>query len=355
MRSKFSFTLAVVFLLNHFINFTEGIVKGLTGSEEVPSSPTEKVSLKEHPESDDKKSTSSSSTDGPEVEFSFVKTEALKAWSSANKISGRNPNIWRLDKKKNIILSNDFTISSPLAFRALIQEDPIGSRSFLAVQGEYFGAEDDNNHINGLKFKPKDKAQDDLLSLIEIALMGNVSDDQGEPFCWCPSLIHQDLFGRDVHARRWHKQIFDLDPKYGMAGHNLAFQHMRIALKNVKFIPEGALDSMNQMHTTMYIHNYQSQCSEVIDQVHFLIDSIKNAQDVNNNWGLPRITSFIDTGDLISPSFSVLKTNKPKTLIRSSAIKYSNSVKSTMSVSELEWPSLSSSGKKVKSSNVRVI
>ena len=231
----------------------------------------------------------------PEYEFADSKTDIDKAWNLASRMKNRNPKIWRLDRQRNVILSGEYTICSPLSFKALINEKADSkSVPFEAVQNEYYGVNNANNHKTALKYRPNDQEQDDLLSLIEIALIGNVSDNFGESYCWCPSSIHQDLFIRDDAARRWHKKLFDYDTKYGMAGHNLAFQHMKVSLKDIRHFPETTLNMMDQKNTFLYIHNYQSQCSEVISQVGFIEDAGKRADKINLNWGLTRVTEFVD-------------------------------------------------------------
>lgn len=292
----------------------------------------------------------------PEFEFALSKSDVLKAWDSAARLTNRNPKIWRVDKGNNVILSRQYTISSPLSFQALINEDPNGMISFEAIQGEYFGSNSENNHKNGLKYRPKDQNQDDLLSLIEIALLGNVSDDIGDSYCWCPSSIHQDLFARDVTARRWHKKLFDAEFKYGMAGHNLAFQHMKVALKDVRHFPESTLNALDQKNTLLYIHNYQPQCSEVVKTVNFAEDgdAARRVENIKTNWGLTRVCEFIEKSDrsIFNPPSAVTKKSvviKPKQRILASSIvnppKKSTVAAATasMSMSENEWPSLSSS------------
>lgn len=328
------FTVGLLFSILCFV----AIIEGSTSKK-----PSSQVKIELSSES------SEGSEDFEELDFEFAisKDDMKKAWNSARTLTDRNPKIWRVDKQNNIILSSDLTISSPLAFKALIKVSPTGSCGLEAVQEEYFGSAHASNHLNGLKYLPNDTNQDHLLSLIEIALLGNVSDDRGESYCWVPSSIHQDLFKRHDAARRWHMRLFDYDPKYGMAGHNLVFQHMRVALKNIKHFPESVLDSMDQIHTTMYIHNYQSQCSDVVDQIFFPIDSAREAEEIKNNWGLPRVSQFIEPGEAsVSTTIrpvQVIKSKKLTTAVTTAAAvnKPKPSSAPYASLSELEWPSLS--------------
>lgn len=273
--------------------------------------------------------------------FSVSKADIESAWKVANKLYNRNPAIWRKDKKDNIILYGDYTISSPLAYRALVKPADNGgaSVSFEPVQQEYYGEGDEDNHANALKYKAKDQEQDDFLSLIEIALNGNVSDDYGKSYCWVPSIIHQVLFLRHDDARRWHMNLFNKDFKYGMAGHNLAFQHMGIVLKDIRRIPEKILNSLDQINDLVYIHNYQSQCSDVIGQIMYVEDPNKLNEKRKNNWGLPKVDDFIDPETIINNSAVMAKAKIGSPLNGSIA---GNKVKiATKSVlNDHEWPSL---------------
>ena len=291
-----------------------------------------------------------SDTEAPKKEyFSTLGKDIKKAWDSAIKLVNRNSNIWRKDKKGNVILSRDYTKSSPLAFLALVKSDENGNAvDFEAVQEEYYGEGDEDNHLNALKYKAKDQEQDDLLSLIEIALLGNVSDDHGNSYCWVPSLIHQDLFLRHDSARRWHASLFNSDFKYGMAGHNLAFQHMGVGLKDVRRFTERVLDTLDQVNDLMYIHNYQDQCSDVVSQINFVEDKAKRAEDVKNNWGLPRVEEFIEPKPAVVFGKPVVAKSKKLTQTVSTTV--APVKKPTQRFNENDFPSLSmsSSEKSIK-------
>ena len=321
-------------------------------------------------ETEDKESEASFDEEEPEFVFAETKNDKIKAWNLATRLTDRNPKIWRVDRQNNVILSCDYTISSPLSFKALVKEEQSGFVSLEAVQGEYYGVDDESNHKNALKYRPKDQEQDDLLSLIEIALLGNVSDDRGESYCWCPSSIHQDLFLRDDAARRWHRKLFDYDFKYGMAGHNLAFQHMNVALKDVRHLPESTLDRMDQKNTLLYIHNYQSQCSDAINHINFNGNAAKRAENIKNNWGLTRVTEFVDhpirTTFAPAPVTRKAVVPKAKTLASSIAnapkkptttVTNANGNTGSLSMSEIEWPSLSalSSNEKAPAKKAKVV
>lgn len=288
-----------------------------------------------------------SDNEEPEFEYSISNSDAAKAWKAAARLANRNPKIWRLDNQNNVILSREYTRASPLSFNALIKKDSSEWEIFEAVQSEFFGLNNENNHKNALKYRAKDQSQDDLLSLIEMALFGNVSDDFGESYCWCPSSIHQDLIGRDVVARRWHHKLFDSDFKYGMAGHNLAFQHMQVYLKDVRRISENVLNNMDQKNTLLYIHNFQPQCSEVVKSISFTVDAKKEAENVKTNWGLTRVSAFLEQADKNAPVPSAVMKKaaavpKPKQALSvSAAYPPTKSASASMSVSENEWPSLS--------------
>lgn len=280
--------------------------------------------------------------------FSLDKYDMKKAWNSATTLTDRNPSIWRVDNNNNIILFNGYTKSSPLAFRALLIESPTGIRSLEAVQKDHLDIVK-----GGLRYIPKNQEQDDLLSLIEIALIGGVSDDRGEPYCWCPSSIHQDLFRKDANARRWHMDLYNNDLKYGMAGHNIAFQHLRIALKDINNIPLDILNAKDQMHTTMYIHNFQPQCSDVVGSINFRLNQAQWESDLKSNWGLPVVSEFVvrsTSSYTMTPGFKPSTSHLNKLISSSSSsIKKKSITKKasaqssseSLSFSENEWPSLS--------------
>jgi hypothetical protein len=336
-------------------NFVAAMLKSGTKTNKLKLEPEIKIDSKSDNEENETSSVSTSgSSEEESVEvvnelYSTSKTELQKAWNSAIKLDNRNPAIWRKDRMNNVILSCDYTKSSPLAFYSLIKVDENGFGSSVnleAIQVEYYGVGDEDNHENALKYKAKDQEQDDFLSLIEIALNGNVSDDRGDSYCWVPSSIHQDLFSRDVLARRWHSSLFSQDFKYGMAGHNLAFKHMGIRLKDVRNYAERVLDSLDPINDFMYINNFQNQCFYVIGQINYTEDSEKLAEKIKNNWGLPRVDDFIDpSAVVVTKSKTVV--SKPK-----KAAAKTNSLRPKPNLNEEEWPSLSMptaiSNKKIK-------
>ena len=289
--------------------------------------------------------------------YSEDKIKMSEAWISATKLTDRNPKIWRVDNHNNVILTNKCTISSPLAFRALMKTN-IDNREgikFEAVQMEYING----NQGNGLKYLAKNDNQDNLLSIIEIALKGHVSDNKGLSYCWCPSNIHQDLFSHSSSARAWHTRLYNYETKYGMAGHNIIFQDMGIGLKDIRHIPEHRLDAFNQVYDFMYIQNFQPQCSDVVNVIDFEDDTIKRAHDMNNNWGLPRVTPFITVSSSSSASSTSILNPKKVPAISSyaSATKspYKNKLMSSVVMNDNDWPSLSvsssgESNKKLKAS-----
>lgn len=297
-----------------------------------------------------------------EFEFSFNKLDKIKAWESARHLTNRNSDLWRVDPQDNIILSHKFTKSSPLAYRTLVIKSD-DSFSYEAVQSEYYGSDTSINHKSALKYRPKDQDQDDILSLIEIALLGNVSDENGESYCWCPSSIHQDLFKRNDAARRWHSKLFANNFKFGMAGHNLAFQHMGVGVKKVDQYDENMLNIMDQKNTFLFINNYQEECSQLIRTINFNDDEVERSKKIKNNWGLPVVASFIGSGAGFSfasrtPSLTlrpdrfvhpqtklksaITKKYTPKSTLSAASASASSSSTSSLPLYEQEWPSLSS-------------
>ena len=321
--------------------------------EAVPEAADEIKEFEANVEERGEQSTSHEESDEEEAEFqfSFSKYDISKAWDAADHLDGRNPSIWRLDDQNNIILSRKLTLSSPLSFQALIRKNSNGEVSFEAVQKEYYGADNLGNHKNALKYIAKDQTQDDLLSLIEIAILGHVSDNNHDPFCWCPSSIHRDLFERDVAARRWHKKIFESELKYGMAGHNLAFNHMGVFLKDVRSLPERTLEMMDQKNTFLFIRNFQPECSEAVGLVVFNEDPATREEKIKTNWGLPRVAKFVErlarsSGTSVPSSVlkkSIISKSKSKTLSSSIASPPpKNTATGSLPLSENDWPSLSS-------------
>lgn len=326
----------VLLLLLISMSFVTAMLK--SNSKTTRTKPDPEI-LKDSSTDEDDNETASVSMEGTSEEeseedrsefYSNSKADIMKAWRAAAKLTDRNPDIWRKDKNNNVILTQACALSSPLAFRALVKIDEnSGGISFEAIQEEYYGEDDEDNHENALKYRPKDQEQDDFLSLMEIAFNGHVSDDRGDSYCWVPSLIHQDLFLRHDSARRWHANLFSKDFKYGMAGHNLAFQQMGVGLKDVRHYSEKVLDSLNQVHDFMFIKNYQSQCSDLVGQINFVEDKAKLAEKIKNNWGLPRVDDFIDPKTVKKTVIPIIA--KPKKTVTTKSV----------SLSDQDWPSLS--------------
>lgn len=287
--------------------------------------------------------------------FSPNLADIKTAWNKAAKLANRDPKIWRKDKRGNVILSKDYTISSPLAYRALVKNpENKNLLDFEAVQEEYYGEHYEDNHANGLKYKAKDQNFDDLLSLFEIAFNGNVNDEKGGSYCWVPSKIHQDLFSRHDDARIWHMGMFNNDAKFGMAGHKIAFQQMGVDLKDIRHLSEKRL-SMNLVNTSMYIHNFQYQCSEVVSQIHFEDDPTERAKNIKNNWGLPLVAEFVETKPFtLKPGAGVIsksKLNSNKSAQPASSNSNRGAASKSAGLSDQDWPSLTpASGNKSKPS-----
>ena len=270
--------------------------------------------------------------------YSKKKADIEEAWSLAKTIAFRSSDLWKLDNYGNVILSSSYTISSPLAFKALVKKSKEGNIRFEATQEEYYGENDEDNFAHALKYKAENMEQDFILSLIEIALKGHVTNDNGESYCWCPSSIHQDLFLRNERARTWHRNLFANDCKYGMAGHRNIFQQMNVGLKDIRNYKDNILDGLDQVNDFMYIHNYQPQCSDVVKLVNSGSDDSEITKEINNNWGLPIISSFIDDDDLkIRNNLVSTSISKPKP--KQSLFKQNI----PQALSEDDWPSLSES------------
>lgn len=263
------------------------------------------------------------SSDEESPEYIAVKPVHVRsAWNSANTIPGRDAGIWRLDSRNNVIIAQGISRSSPLSFSALVKLPEDGTEAtFEAVQSEYYGADDEDNHANALKYNANSSEFESVLSLIEIALYGHVSNDQGESVCWCPSQIHQDIFARSDSARRWQLKVQNRPSGFGRAGHFLIFDTMGVSLKDIRNFSEHELDTNISKSDFVYVHDYQGECADSINPVtdaRYADSETKYKRDVKSNWGLPVVTSFIaeeKNSFAVSKSYSAPRTTRSSTAL----------------------------------------
>ena len=88
----------------------------------------------------------------------------------------------------------------------------------------------------------------------------------------------------------------------------------------------------------MYIHNYQSQCSDVISHINYVEDPAKLTEKMKNNWGLPRVDDFIDPKTIVNKAATVAKPKKISS--SSSGVAISKKVLTKPILTEQDWPSL---------------
>ena len=227
-------------------------------------------------------------------------------------------------------------------FQALVKGLEENAVHFEAVQSEYYGAEDEDNHKSALKYKEKNHEFDSVLSLIEIALNGYVSgDSNGDSVCWTPSQVHQDLFSRDHYARLWHRRVKKDHSSYGKAGHFMVFGPMNVSLKDVGQFTEEQLKALDPKNDFLYIHNYQPECSDYVGPVtdaRYADSDSKRKEEINRNWGLPVVASFVEE----SPA--VIAASKPK---------FARPIPKSLKLSEENWPSLGTVSTKSKGGQVK--
>lgn len=238
---------------------------------------------------EDDKSCFSSVQEGLEEHHSVNFKDLQSAWFSATTIPNRDPQFIRVDSAGNVILGRNFSKNSHLSGIALFDEE---SKTFPALQQEYYGKGNDDNHENALKYAPKDQSQNAFLDLLEISLRGHLQDGSSEPICWTPSEIHQTMFRFDYSAVEWHKRLFSNNKEFGLLGHNAIFQPMKVFLKR-NTLPEQLLRSSDATKTLMFIHNQKPQCSAILDVFDKPEDTSQVQVDIKNNWGLPRVLSFL--------------------------------------------------------------
>lgn len=136
-------------------------------------------------------------------------SERDRAWESAATIETRNPDIWRLDRDGKIIMRSSLSVHSPLTF---------GVCGGQAVR---------ENNDKSFDYTP---AAHQLMNLIEIALLGYVSDDIN-PVCWTPSKIHHPFLEHTMNSgtRSWYAQM-NTNPIYGLYGHKQIFNEMNVKI-----------------------------------------------------------------------------------------------------------------------------
>ena len=255
----------------------------------------------------DSESCKSSVNEGSKEYHSTNYKDIQAAWFAASTIPNRDPRFIRVDPFGNIILGREFSKHSHFGWIALVN---LETKKFTAVQKEYYGRDNDDNHENALKYNSKDSSQDAFLDLLEIGLRGHLQDEQSEPICWTPSEVHQSLMRFDVAALDWHKRLFSKHKNYGMHGHNTIFQPMEVHLKQHS-LTEQMLRLSDPLKTLIRVQNFRRQCSAIMDIFDAPEDTEKVKEEVKNNWGLPRVASFLKRKPQV-PVNSAPRVSKPK-------------------------------------------
>ena len=150
--------------------------------------------------------------------YQATPAEYNEAWERATMIGYRNPRIWRLDGNNNIIMSTEFTRNSPISFDVL--KETSGKRRDIP-QAKL------NNTADPWAFVP---VAERLMNIIEIALIGYVTDENG-PVCWTPSKIHHDFRFLEVYESEQWFSYAQSNPKFGLIGHIDIFKIMGVSIR----------------------------------------------------------------------------------------------------------------------------
>lgn len=177
---------------------------------------------------------------------SQLPAEISQAWNSARTISGRNPNNFRLDKENDVIISSQLSKGSPISFCAA-KKMGNGAETFIPVR---------NGNGQGSALRYNFEAEN-IMNLIEIALVGYVSDERGKPACFVPSEIHTSIIQNDQSALEWQIELFKNNPINGRYGHEAVFDEMGLKLNNIYRYPfMSALFVQNNIpHCKAYVTN----------------------------------------------------------------------------------------------------
>lgn len=152
--------------------------------------------------------------------YSPTPGEYEAAWNSAAPIDHRNPNIWRVDKNSNIIMSRNYARNCPISFDVYTENS---GKLRNKPQAKL------NNFATPWAFIPQAEL---LMNIIEIGLIGYVTDEMGNPICWTPSKIHNDFMvtDEDSISEQWVQNAQSI-PKNGLLGHIYIFGDMGIFIR----------------------------------------------------------------------------------------------------------------------------
>lgn len=268
--------------------------------------------------------------------FSLHPDDLQAVWYDARVVPGRDPGAFRIDSRGYVIISPKLSKKqSNLGFIALHMDDG----DMLAVQQEYYGHGHPANHQTGLKYDPHDMQQAILLDMLEIALLGFLTDLNGSAVCWTPSEIHQSLFDLQPRALEWHRNMFDWNSsKYGMQGHNAVFQPMGVYLKR----PDPLLDEQTlqyyDAHEELmgFTWNVLPECSEVLMPFEGYIDEESIREEIESNWGFP----------VVAPLWTDWELQQQQDANQKKAKQATSMLKGMLSVGKVEeFPALGSGGR----------
>jgi hypothetical protein len=223
------------------------------------------------------------STSTPAFNPKYIPTsdEYRAAWNSATSIYHRNSDLWKVDESNNIIMTRDLTRNCPISFDVFkeasgkLRDLPRAKMNIFATPWVYI------------------PEAERLMNVLEIALVGYVSDERGNPICWTPSKIHNDFMveGEDSHSEHW-VQNAQSRPINGLIGHNEIFQDMGIFIRKdtcARTIIGSRLDGPIPSVCSEYVRNFvpTSITTQKADSV-VLPDSddereAKTDQDENTN------------------------------------------------------------------------
>lgn len=221
--------------------------------------------------------------------YSLNYKHVQSAWFSAQTLPGRDPQFVRVDPYGNVILGRSFSKRSHLSWIAVLDGK---TGNAVAVQQEYYGRGNRDNHAGALKLKTTDPDQlKSFLDLLEIGIRGHLRDEDSRPACWTPSEVHQSLMKFDNSALQWHRGLFEKDKTLGMHGHNTIFQPMEVYMK--RFTGDDRYLALSDpLRTLMVVYDDKPQCSAVIGTFAAPEDQVKVLEDVKRNWGLIRVELF---------------------------------------------------------------
>lgn len=129
--------------------------------------------------------------DAKTPDISVTPTHVNNAWDAAEKISGINPRLFRLDSAGHLIMNEQHNAPTNLRYKTSCFTGSTYATSPVVIDPE--------------------NAQDiKLLNLVQIAILGYVdnSDDGSAITCWVPSKLHYSLWQGERKALYWYNRFY---------------------------------------------------------------------------------------------------------------------------------------------------